>query len=279
VGLSLLLLALLYLGQGKLIYIPRSYFSGMEALNKVDVVGYELGGKKQHLFFLKRTGEMPPARIWWIFGGNGSAALDWADLVGSIPSRDRISFVLFDYPGYGMNEGAPNPERIAASIDRAIPEAAAALGLSESELISRSATLGHSLGAAVAFDFAERYGLERVIAISPFTTMEAMARRTMGPWAAWILSHRYDNETALDSILKAEHPVAITIFHGEEDALIPILMGRSLAARDETGSRIDFVPVPEAGHNDIVMRIAPAIVALMNERTGRSGNRVREKNR
>lgn len=256
---------MLYFGQGNFIYFPRSYFSGKPEFDQVETIRFLSDGKPQHAYIPKREGAEVPRKVWWVFGGNGSVALDWFGSVDSVPAEKEVAFVLFDYPGYGKNEGTPNPERIQSSIDASLPEVANSLGLLQEELLERSNVIGHSLGAAVAFDFANRYRLDQVIAISPFTTMEAMAKRTMGSWAALILSHRYDNEISIDEILESNPEVRMTIFHGEEDRLIPISMGRSLARRDEKGTRIEFVPVPEAGHNDIVLRILPVLVEMVGE--------------
>ncbi|MEM9016045.1 MAG: alpha/beta fold hydrolase [Verrucomicrobiota bacterium] len=253
---------ILYLGQGRLIYLPRSYYSGMPEFEQVNIVSYLSNGKKQHVFLPERKRTEPPDRVWWVFGGNGSLALDWIGFLDSAPADSGITFVLFDYPGYGLNEGSPNPHRIADSIDDALPPVAEAFDISKDELIERSSVLGHSLGAAVAFDFADRYELDRIVAVSPFTTMEEMAKRTMGAWVTPLLTHRYDNEKALDGILHSGKKVRITIFHGEEDRLIPMAMGQSLAARDKDGDAIEFIPVPKAGHNDVISRILYELIHL-----------------
>lgn len=265
IGLFLLFALVLYLSQGRLIYFPQRYYSGKEELSRVDRVSYELNGKKQHAYLLKRDSADLPDRVWWLFGGNGSVALGWVGLVEAVPASKNRAFVLFDYPGYGLNQGSPNPQRIFDSIDLAVPAVAGKLGLSEGELVSRSATVGHSLGAAVAFDFANRYKLSRVVAISPFTTMTEMAKRQVGPVLGLFVSHQYDNEKSMDGILAENRSVDVTIFHGDEDRLIPDEMGRSLAARDGSGDKVQYIPVPGAGHNDVVMRIAPDLLRIIAE--------------
>ncbi len=237
----------------------------MKEFEKVRTIAFGVDGKPQYLYLPNRSEGTPVRSVWWIFGGNGSVALDWVEVVQSVPNAETQAFVLFDYPGYGMNRGTSSPQRIADSIDAAVPAVAEALGLSKNELIAKSKTLGHSLGAAVAFDFAKRYELNRVIAISPFTTMKAMAERTMGPGAALVLRHRFDNEKSLDAILQSDRPVEITIFHGEEDTLIPLAMSESLAEMDPSGLKIGLAVVPEAGHDDIIMRILPKLFPLIAE--------------
>jgi fermentation-respiration switch protein FrsA (DUF1100 family) len=54
----------------------------------------------------------------------------------------------------------------------------------------------------------------------------------------------------LKAILLQKQIPAIYIFHGEADEVIPVKMGRALARLDT--SRIKFVEIPGAHHNDIM---------------------------
>ncbi len=263
-GLALLFIAVLYFCQGRFIYFPRKYHSSTEGLDRVQALSFFSNGKKQYLLLHKRESSTPPKRIWWIFCGNGSVGLDWLGLVEAVKNPE-VAFVLFDYPGYGFNEGSPSPDRIAKSIDAAIPALAESFGISEKELLERSSTTGQSLGCAVALDFAHRHELNRVIAIAPFTTMAAMARQQMGPAVVPFLRHRYDNEKSIDGLLASGREIEVTIFHGDSDKLIPDSMGRALAASDESQSKIQFISVRGAGHNNIVGGIAPELVSIWGE--------------
>ena len=263
VGIFFLFLLLFYLGQGKLIYFPQRYSSSSKELQSVEMISYPSGGKEQKLFLYPPDRLAPPNEVWWLFGGNGSVALNWVDLVGAAGLREDQAFVLFDYPGYGLSEGKPTDQTIARSVDASLPVVAKQLGLSEAELKSRSRSIGHSLGAAVALDTAARHGFPEVIMISPFTTMKAMAKRQVGPVFALFLAHHYDNESALDRWLKLPVAESLTIFHGERDRIIPVSMSRELVARGADSEKISMIPVPEVGHNDIIMRIAPAVVEIV----------------
>ena len=264
-GLFLLVVAVIYFGQGSLIYYPRRYSEASPALKKVESVHYLSGGKKQWAYLFGRKEEEPPSRVWWVFSGNGSVALDWVGIVEMAdPDADQV-FVLFDYPGYGFNLGRPHPKTIRQSVDDALPVIGKKLGLSTDDLLARSGTVGHSLGAAVALDTASRLGVTEVVAISPFTSMRAMADRSFGGLLTPLLSHHYDNETSVDLLLKSDPEATITIFHGEKDTLIPDEMSRSLVARDADGKVVKFRAVTDAGHNDIVGKIAPELIAIFEK--------------
>ena len=230
-------------------------------------VAYESGGKKTVGLSASESGRKEkPDHVWWVFGGNGSVALSWVDLVEQVDPSTKQVFVLFDYPSYGFNRGRPNPKSIRQSVEDSIPVVAKQLRLSPQDLMSRSHVLGHSLGAAIALDTANRHNLDKVIIISPFTKMEDMARRQMGNLGAAILRHRYDNEKSIDALLAKETPPAIYLFHGELDDMIPIEMSRSLLAQD-VGSKkvIEFHSVPRAGHNNIIGFIEDDLIQLLEK--------------
>ena len=263
-GLAIFVVAVLYFCQGRFIYFPRKYHSSMEGLAHVEAFSFRSEHKEQILLIPNRESDSPPKRIWWIFGGNGSVALDWLGLVESVENPD-VAFVLFDYPGYGFNEGRPSPERITRSINSATHAVARKFRMSKTELMRRSSTTGQSLGCAFALYFADNHKVNQVIAIAPFTTMEAMARQQMGPAVVPLLRHRYDNEKTIDNLLASGREIDVTIYHGDADNIIPDSMGRELAARDKAQSKIQFVSVPGAGHNNIMGSIAPELVRIWGE--------------
>lgn len=277
-ALVLFFLLMFFLGQGKMIYFPRSYVANTPLLEKVTAHSYDSGGKKQWVYLLKRDGasfqdrvpldrvspdRVSPDRVWWLFGGNGSVALDWVSLVEKADPSANHAFVLFDYPGYGFNSGRPGPKAIFQSVDDAIPVVARQLALEPEALMNRSSGMGYSLGCAVALDSANRHGWNRVVAVSPFTTMQAMAERAVGGLLSRLLNHHYDNEVSIDALVERGDS-RVTIFHGDSDNLVPYEMGEALAGRDESGGVVDFVPVPRAGHNDIIGALEVELVAILN---------------
>ncbi len=263
--LAMVVLAIgyLYTIQASMIYFPRGYSAAelVAADELFDRVYFETSAGSQMAFYrpplnvVGTVGSEPAsARVWLVFGGNGSRALDWADVIAD-PAFDDDAFLLIDYPGYGASEGQPTPATIEESIAAAITAAAAHTGVPESGLVDRLAVLGHSLGGAAALYAAEEYGIARIVLISPFTTMREMASLRFGRWLPRLLRHNYDNRGRLGRILEGSDKGGspqVTIIHGEEDSIIPISMGRELAELDSR--RIRFFSIPGAGHNDVVAK-------------------------
>ena len=83
--------------------------------------------------------------------------------------------------------------------------------------------------------------------------MDDMVRAQIHIPLGRLLRHRFDNIVALETILAQQEVPEIDILHGQADNIVPLRMGRALAALDR--SRIKFVEVPGAGHNDMVQAI------------------------
>jgi pimeloyl-ACP methyl ester carboxylesterase len=101
--------------------------------------------------------------------------------------------------------------------------------------------MGRSLGSGVATELAVRHDCALLVLISPYTSMVDMGRIVAGPVARLAVPDRYDN---LAKITRVQCPAVI--LHGTRDGVIPVRMGRALAA----AAGIALVEVPGASHND-----------------------------
>jgi uncharacterized protein len=242
--------------QGRFIYFPRRYRSvhlAQARARGVEEIRFTTSQGDQTAFFWAQTDSGSQLqKFWLVFGGNGTLALEWLNFF--VEFADPGSGVLLvDYPGYGACEGNPDPQTIIENSECAF----AALFAKKHWKFDSEAlcTFGHSLGAAVAFQFAVRHRVQKIIAVSTFTTMDAMVRATIRISLGKFLQHRFDNMVSLKAILASREAPEIYIFHGGKDALVPVEMGRTLAQLDPR--RIRFVEVPSAGHNDIIEKALP----------------------
>ena len=233
--------------QSKIIYHPQPYHEGSKrTLEKHGGVALEYvtgQGRQVAHYIAARDGST--GRIWMCFAGNGSRALDWL----AFRNEWDASFgcLMIDYPGYGDCAGKPNPKSIRESSQAAVVALAGHLQLTPEMLQPRLAVLGHSLGCAAGLMAAEDQGVKKVVLISPFTTMTEMGRRLLGWPLCYLNLHRFDNRKSLASVVK--QGALVTIFHGTSDEVIPISMGRELAAvypsavtlHEETGQDHNFI--------------------------------------
>ena len=258
--LSVVIAFVLIRGQQRMIYYPQPYSDDLPLPDHGQVVEYGTSQGQQQAFYLPPAGaEKVPARLWLMCGGNGSLALDWLDLLEDFPDP-AAGFLLLDYPGYGNNQGRPNPTSIMESTEAALAALAIHLETDRADLDSRLLVMGHSLGAAAVLHYAERHPVGRIVLISPFTSLKDMAARFVGPLLAWTLLHDYDNRARLKEILSRPLVPVITIIHGDHDKVVPVDMGRELAA---LSSKISYLEVARGDHNYILVMARDEIIQAM----------------
>lgn len=243
--------AVVYFEQHAFIYHPRPYdpsYAGAMSSGVIELEYVLPFGKQVAFYAPPRSGQLP-ARVWVAFCGNGSLALDWVTILAGYPNTSD-AFLMIDYPGYGKSHGYATIESTRASADEALQRLAKRLGISTADLDARLCTIGHSLGSAAALDFAANHHVRRALLVSPFTTLREEAATVSGSWLARLLIESYDNRANLREVLRDNPEARIAIFHGEQDTLIPIRIGRELAALDR--SRIDFFPVKGGDHVSVL---------------------------
>ncbi len=256
------LVAIFYFGQGRMIYFPRHYAANSKAFLKVDMVSFQSGGLGQTAFLFPSGRSTKPKTIWWCFGGNGSTAIDWLPLLEQIDFPEGHIFVLVDYPGYGRCFGKPSDKTIFDSVKSLHQALAEKWDEDTASLSARSKVMGHSLGAAVALHTAAKFEMQEAIAISPFTTLEELAKLRVGRLHVF-LRHHFDNRKSIGKLVSHSKPAVIHIFHGSGDRLIPSAMGQELA--NLAGPKASFHLVTKTGHNDILDKIRPEISELLKK--------------
>lgn len=237
----LVVTGLLLLFQHKLLYLQRPYPPGLPPRAGLEPLTFVTASGPQVCWWMPG-----PAtdRLWLCFAGNAAQAKMWADLLSEPP----CGLLLIEYPGYGDSAGSPSPAAILAATEGAVE----ALRLRLGTLPTQRGVMGHSLGAAIALQYAAKHPVQRIVLVSPFTSMLAMAQRVVGWPCCHLLLHRYDNRARLRDIVVASTPI-IELFHGQDDQLIPLAMGQELVSEFPS---IRFHPVVGADHNGIVVDIA-----------------------
>jgi pimeloyl-ACP methyl ester carboxylesterase len=264
-GLMAGLAVLIFGCQERLIYYPRAYSPGSlrSFLEKGGrQLDFQTSCGRQTAFYQPpraATGQKAlPDRIWLVFGGNATLALDLHDLVEEW--NPRHGWLLIDYPGYGGCEGKPGPVTIRENAIAAVEALERDLGVSREQLVPRLGAFGHSLGSAAALLATEALGIKRVVLVSAFTTMDDLGRHIYGVPLSWVNRHRFDNVGGLKAMQRLS--ARVHIFHGADDEIVPVKMGRQLTAI--APEIVTFHEVPGADHNGILMTAADEIGAAIN---------------
>lgn len=249
--------------QSKLIYHPKAYQVESETMLRAASgvrIHFQTSQGAQTAYYIPPRTPAPglPPTLWLGVAGNASLALDWLWFTAGWDAR--FAYLLVDYPGYGECAGKPTPERIRESGTAAVAALAQHLQTTQAELQPRLAVLGHSLGCAAALMAADDLDIRRGVLLSPFTTMTDMGRIVLGWPLCYLNRHRFDNRKTLGRVA-ARTGAQFEIFHGTEDEVIPLRMGRELAAAHP--QTVKFHAVPGGHHNDLLALIAPEIGQAM----------------
>ena len=149
---------------------------------------------------------------------------------------------MADYEGYGLSGGRPSEAGCYAAADAVFEHL---LGRADVDP-TRIVLAGRSLGAAVAIDLASRRPVAGLIAISPFTSMHAMARRTHPWWpTGMLLRHHFDNLAKIPSVA-----CPILLVHGTEDDFVLPAMADALTASAK--SDVERLAIPGGDHRTVM---------------------------
>ena len=186
---------------------------------------------------IRFTQEDPLGLIFFLHG-NGGNLESWTS---GADYYQRVNYDMFmiDYRGYGKSTGrilseAQLHEDVRKAWDSIAPQYAG----------KPIIIYGRSLGAALAAELAAHVDAEKVILVSPFTSLEAMAKAQY-PLLPLALV-RYPFKTS-EVIGRIKAPVILV--HGDRDSLIPIEESEALLKLTNGSSKL--LVIAGAGHNDI----------------------------
>jgi fermentation-respiration switch protein FrsA (DUF1100 family) len=151
-----------------------------------------------------------------------------------------ISVFIFDYRGYGRSQGRINEKGFYLDSEAAYEVAREWAQENGAKLV----VFGRSLGGIAATHLGATKKCDGLILESTFTNMGAMARAHYPlPFAERLLKHRLN---AVGQIALVRVP--ILFFHGDNDRIVPMRLGRELY--EAAPNPKEFVVLPGAGHND-----------------------------
>ena len=184
-----------------------------------------------------RRGAAKTPGLLWFYGNGETIAAIWPIIRDFRPPHAAL--LVVDYPGYGGSEGRASEAGIYEAGDLAYQ----ALLKRPDVDPHRIYVYGRSLGSAVATHVAATHEVAGMILESPFTSARGMAARHYKIFPRALVRLRLDN---LGRIKQIRCPTVI--LHGNADALVPIEMGKALAAA--AAGPVEFVIVDGSGHNE-----------------------------
>ena len=176
-----------------------------------------------------------PGLLW--FYGNLETVTGLAPIVRWLRPPD-VALLILDYRGYGESEGSPSESGLYADADAAW---AYLTGRPEVDP-SRIAVYGRSVGSVPALHLATRRPVRAVVLESPLSNAADMAREHYAFLPRFIVRLSMNN---LERAARLTAP--LLVFHGTEDDIAPVRMGRAVA---EAGHARELVLIKGAGHNE-----------------------------
>lgn len=229
-GFYLTLVLGMYLAQGLLVY-PGA-FRAVEAPGRAPIEVAWADGVVPVLW-------MPvegPAVVW--FHGNGEQ-LPHTEPIGVRLNRRGVAMGAVEYPGFGQARG-PGPSEAAIL-------AAARAGLDRIRTLAGRdvACVGHSMGTGIAVAMAAEGRCTALVLVSPFTSVEAVAAGRY-----WFLPVRVLLRDRWDSLARAPSVTVPTLVtHGDQDIVVPVQLGRVMAAAIPGA---EWIERPGKGHMDVL---------------------------
>lgn len=146
-----------------------------------------------------------------------------------------------DYRGYGASEGEPSEEGFYEDARAAVAYAKKTQGLRDGELI----IYGESIGSGVATQMASEMQAGALVLHAPFDSLPSAAQVHYGflP-VSLLIKDRYNSAAKMEKVR-----MPVLFFHGEQDVIVPISLGKALFAKALEPKEAEYFP--DAGHNDM----------------------------
>ena len=239
-GAYLLLLAFLYVTQGRMLYLPHLPGRDLDAMPSAiglafeDVMLQTSDGVNVHGWFVPGESE----RVVLYFHGNAGnishrlySIRDWHEL--------GLSVFIIDYRGYGQSGGRPSEQGLYRDGEAAWQYLTGDRGIAAENII----LFGRSLGGSVASWLAAREQPAALIVESSFTSVPDIGQEAY-PWLPVRWLSRFQHATR-DEVQKATSPVLVV--HSRDDEIIPFHHGEAIfAAANEPKTFLEI----RGGHND-----------------------------
>ena len=244
--------ALLYVAQRSLQYYPERRRTAPQAVGlpeAEEVVLDTADGERVIVWHVPPREKQP---IFLYFHGNGGS-LRWRDERFRALISDGSGLIALSYRGYGGSTGWPTEKGI-------LVDAAAACAFAIARYSAERIVLwGESLGSAVAIALAADKPVGRIVLEAPFTSAADVGARHY----RFVPVRLFIKDQFRSDLRVGKVSAPVLVVHGENDFVVPIMLGKRLFGL--IGAQKRFVSVPGAGHDDLGARAVAAAKEFIAE--------------
>ena len=153
---------------------------------------------------------------------------------------EGLTVLLFDYRGFGGNDGSPSEDGLASDVRAARSYLVEDRGFSDARLVY----YGESIGTGVVAGLALEHPPGGLALRSPFPDLATVGRRHY-PFLP-VRTLLWDRYPVAQQVAQIDVPTVV--IYGEADSIIPPALSREVAAA--AAGPVETVAVPGADHND-----------------------------
>lgn len=245
---KLLVISLLISSCSSIIYQPDKYLYATPEKFNVKFEAFtiaSLDGTKLSAWRMKSKQPNPKNLLLYFHGNAQNLTSHFVNSVWMMEHDYEV--IIFDYRGYGLSEGRPEPRGVAE-------DGLSFLNYSHEQFkkgnFKRFIVYGQSLGGAIALksleDFKHRDEISLLVLDSTFLSPREVAREK----TFWPLSLIVSNSSTADP--KLSHlTMPVLSIHSSEDFVIAYDLGQRLYKRITTSPKKDFWTFNVRGHGDV----------------------------
>lgn len=232
-----LILVSLYVAQRSILFPAPREGRAPTAASQL-IVLEKANGKKVHALYRPASAGKPTLVH---FHGNAEQIAD-DEWLAEWLSKFGVGYYAPEYPGYGLSvaEGLPSEAAILPTAELALKHLTSALGVPRASLILS----GQSLGSGVAVHLASLGFGERLLLLTPYTSIPDVAAQIFPVAPVRLLVRdRFDSAAKAASI-----GVPVLVVHGTDDEVIPYGLGQRLCTQFSHGT---LLTITGGHHNDL----------------------------
>lgn len=231
--------------------------------NDEDIMLMSADGHRIHHALIKPKPD-PKATIL-VFHGSGSTISNWTKQL--IPLvKDGYQLFLMEYRGFGLSEGIPSHEAVAADAHRAFLYLIGREDVTNRPLL----VLGQSYGGQLAISVAATYpeNVDVLITEGAFTSFREIAVYST-PWIGKPFTWTFFQNPYRSTELIKQATMPKLIIHSLDDEVVPFFMGEELF--DRAGSEKELWKI-QGQHADALVDFPGEFLSRVNRMAGLAQN-------